>query len=92
MTQLCVYIIFSILLHYGLSQDTEYNSLCQPVGLSCISLLLILFVSANPKLPIHPPTSPLATTSLFSMSVSLFLFCREVNLYSILASTYKDII
>ena len=31
----------------------------------------------------------LATTSLFSMSVSLFLFHREVHLYYILDSTYR---
>ena len=27
-----------------------------------------------------PPLSPLATTSLFSVSVSLFLFCRSIHL------------
>ena len=31
-----------------------------------------------------PPSSPLATTTLFSMSVSLFLFCRQVHLCHIL--------
>ena len=35
------------------------------------------------------PSSPLATTSLFSMSVSLFLFCRQVHLCHISDSTYK---
>ena len=35
-------------------------------------------VYVNPKFPIYPspPFSPLVTISLFSMSVSLFLFCR----------------
>lgn len=36
------------------------------------------FVSASPKLPIQPslcPSSPLATTRLFSMSVFLFQAC-----------------
>ena len=37
----------------------------------------------------HPPPSPLAITSLFSMSVSLFLFCRQIHLHHILDSTYK---
>ena len=36
-----------------------------------------------------PPPSSLATTSLFSMSVSQFLFCRYVHLCHILDSTYK---
>ena len=38
------------------------------------------FASTNPKLPVHPnyqtSPSPLATTSLFAMSMSLFLFYR----------------
>ena len=37
---------------------------------------------------IHCP-SPLITISLFSLSVSLFLFCKEVHLCHILDSTYK---
>ena len=40
--------------------------------------------SFPPSLP-----SPLAITSLFSMSVSLFLFHREAHLYYILDSTYR---
>ena len=36
-----------------------------------------------------PTSNPLTTTDLFSMSVSLFLFCRQVHLYHILYSTYK---
>ena len=38
-----------------------------------------LFASINPQLLIylpHPPSSPLVTVSLFSTSVSLFLFCK----------------
>ena len=35
------------------------------------------------------PHFPLATTSLFSVSVSLFLFCRYVHLWHIVDSTYK---
>ena len=34
-----------------------------------------------------PPASPLATTSLISMSVSLFPFCRQVHLCPTLDST-----
>ena len=71
-----IHILFNIPFHYGLLQDTEYSSLCYTVGPCCLPILYNEFASANPKLPIHPsPTaSPLAPTSLFSMSVSLF--CR----------------
>ena len=45
----------------------------------------------SPNLQSIPPspTSHLATTNLFSMSVSLFLFCKEIYLCHILGSTYK---
>ena len=50
-----------------------------------------MFASVNLKLPVHPPSMPrsLATTSLFSVSVSLFLFHRWVYLCHILDPTYK---
>ena len=41
------------------------------------------YISANPKLPIYPspPPSCLVTISLFSMSVNLFLLCKQIHLY-----------
>ena len=36
---ICIYILFNILSHYGLSQDIEYSSLCCTVGPSCLSIL-----------------------------------------------------
>ena len=44
------------------------------------------FPCINPKFPVHPTPFPslLTTTCLFSMSVSLFLFCRQVRLCHIL--------
>ena len=51
---------------------------------NCLHLLIPNSQSISP-----PPTSPLATKSLFSMSVSLFLFCSRVHLCHILGSTYK---
>ena len=44
----------------------------------CLSALYIIFASSNVKLQSipPPPSSPLATTSLFSIFVSLFLFGR----------------
>ena len=51
---------------------------------NCLHLLIPNSQSISPL-----PTSPLATKSLFSMSVSLFLFCSRVHLCHILGSTYK---
>ena len=39
-----------------------------------------LLTPNSQSLPLLPAPSPLATTGLFSMSVSLFLFCRQVHL------------
>ena len=36
------YILFHILFHYGLSQDTECSSLCYTVGPCCLSILCII--------------------------------------------------
>ena len=64
--QIYTYILF----HFGLSQDIEYRSLYYVVG----PFYTQQFAFVNPKLQIHP--SPLVTSSLFFMSVSLFPFCR----------------
>ena len=49
----------------------------------------ISFVPSHPKLPVHPTPSllPLASISLFSVSVSLSLFCGQVHLCHILAES-----
>ena len=49
------------------------------------------FASASPKSQSNffPPHFPLATTSLFSMSLILFMFYRYVHLCHILDSTFK---
>ena len=39
MIHLHIYIVFYILLHYGLSQDVEYSSLCYTVGPCGLSIL-----------------------------------------------------
>ena len=36
------YIIFHIIFPYGLSQGTEYSSLCYTVGLCCLSILCVI--------------------------------------------------
>ena len=43
----------------------------------------------SPWQPVHPIPFPLATTSLFSKSMRLFLFYRKVHLGCILDSRYK---
>ena len=71
----CIFVIFfSIMVYYRILNIvfcvTQKDLVCL--------FSMYYFASANLKLPLHPcPTpSPLATTSLYSMSVSLFLFCR----------------
>ena len=40
-------------------------------------------ICVNPNLPVHPtPFSPLGSICLLSMSVSLFLLCKQVRLYN----------
>ena len=48
---MCVCILFHILFHCGLLQDSEYSSCCS-------SILYIVVVSANPKLLIYPSPTP----------------------------------
>ena len=74
-----IYILFHILSHYGLSQDTEYSSLCYTVGPCCLSILYIIVCICQSQTPTPslPTFLPLGNYSLFSMSVSLFLFCRS---------------
>ena len=43
-----IYILFQILFHYRLLQDSEYSSLCYTVGPCCLSILYTV-VSVNPK-------------------------------------------
>ena len=65
----------NILFHYGLSQDTEYSSLCYiQQDLVVYSLHVLLHLHLLTPTPLHPfpKPLPLTTTSLFSMSVS---FC-----------------
>ena len=75
-----IYTFFlNILFHYGLSQETGYSSLCYTVGPCHSSILNVIVYIYQPQTPtpsLSLPASPLATTSLISMSVSLFLFSR----------------
>ena len=82
------YILFCTLLHYGLSQGTDYGCLCSTVGLCCISILHIIVCICWPQTFSPSLPSTLATTTLFSTCVSLFLFHRYVHLCCMLDTTY----
>ena len=72
----CIHIstLFWISFPFRSPQCIEQNFLCYTVG---------SHYSVNSNLPIHPtfPLSPLESIHLFSMSVSLFLLCRQVHLF-----------
>ena len=93
---------FQILFHHKLLQEIDYSSLCY-TGDSCwLSILYYIVVCIclpyTPNLSLPPPPTlhhfrlwsplpPLVTTSLLSMSVSLF--GKEINLHYFLDYTYK---
>ena len=74
-----VFVFLLFLFHYGLSQAIEYSSQCCTVGTCCLSILYIevyIYESQTPSPShLHRRPFPLATKSLFSVSVSILLFC-----------------
>ena len=88
-TYIYIHIIFKYSFLYDLSKDTEYDSLCYTLG-PCLSILNVMVCIYQPQTP-SPSFSLLlllVTTSLISMTVSLFLFCRQVHLCHMLDYTY----
>ena len=83
------YILFFFRFFFVVIIRAEYSSCAKP-------LLFILYDDEHLAAPgsyFAPPTaSPLVTASLFSKSVSLFLFCKQVHLYDFSDPTYKWII
>ena len=73
-----IYILFYILFHYGLSQDTEYSSLCSPVGPCCLSILDVTVCICSAQ----PPTLPLLGNHKAVLHV-----CESVSFCHILDST-----
>ena len=73
-----------IILYHVQSQVTTYSSQCYTAGSHC---LCIPKASINPRLPVRPTPSPLATPSLFSQ-VHGFLFCGKVHVCCIVDSRY----
>ena len=82
-----IYILSHILFFYGLSQDTEYSSLCYTLGPCCLSITnKIALHLPNPKLPVSSPTlGNLRSVLCVHESPAL----QIVPLYHILDSTYK---
>ena len=82
-----IYILFHIF-PWGLSQDIEYTVLYSRTLLFIPSLYnnLHLLIANSPSISSPPPST---TTSLFSVSMSLLLFRRQLHLCQILDSTYK---
>ena len=70
--------VFHTLFHYGLLQDIEHGPPFHTPG-PCSSVLYIavcICYSQTPSLSLPHPLAPLIAVNLFSMSVSLFLFCK----------------
>ena len=85
-----IYILFHIRFHYGLLQDIESGLLCSTVGPCCFSILCIAVCTCQPQtlnasLPYNPCL--LGNHSLFSMSVSLFLF-QDVFIFYLFACLF----
>ena len=83
---------FHILLHEKLLKDNGYNSLwciIYPWYLSILYIVVCIYQSHTLNFPLFLSLSPLITTDLFSMSVSLFLFCYIYSFILLLGSTYK---
>ena len=63
--------------HYDLPQGIQYSSLFYSVGRCLLSILHVVdCIYQSQTLKPSLLTSPLATMSLFSVSLSVFLFCR----------------
>lgn len=62
-----IYNSFSYFFHHSLSQDIDIVLCAIQKDCVVLSILCIVIVSANCKLPIHPSLLPLATTGLFSV-------------------------
>ena len=74
-----IFILFQILFSYRLSQNTEFPVLYSRPVLLIHLIYSSVYVYVNPNLPIYPSPPlppPRVTISLFSTSVTLFLFCR----------------
>ena len=78
-----MHILFHLLFHYSLSQDTEYSSVCSAVELIVYAFSVHEFASAHPGPPLCRLSSPWQPQVC---SPSLFQFHRRVYLGCILDS------
>ena len=86
-TQIHVHPPFLISFLFMSLQSTEQSSVCYTTASNQMSILYIvtihsvyMSISISQIIP-TPLCSPLVSTCLFSMSVSLFLLCKEYHLY-----------
>ena len=64
------------------SQVTKQSSLCCTVGSHQLFILYIVIYTCQSQFPVHhTPPSPLLFKHLFSVSVSLFVLCKQVHLH-----------
>ena len=85
----CLLFFLLLISHCSLLQDTE---ICPVLHSRSSSIILYIVCGrVTPKLLIcrSPSFPPLVTVSSFSVSVSLFLFCKQIHLCHFLDSTYK---
>ena len=85
----CFYRLYSL----KVILDNGYSSLCCTTYPSCLFILhmaVCIFQSHTPNLLLFTSLSPLITTGLFSVFVSLFYY--DIHLYYFLDSTISDII
>ena len=84
--------IFQILFLYSSLWSIELSFLCYIVSSYCYLFYIEQHVYVNHKLPIYPPPCPLITINLFSISVTLLLFCKNIHLYLVQIPHISDII
>jgi len=75
-----MYFLFQILYYFQLLKYIEYSSLCYTVNPCVLSILYVVVCIWIWKINIFKmsltPAFPFHNQSLFSMSVSLFIFCK----------------
>ena len=68
---MCIYILFHIIFHCALLEDTEYSSLCYMVEPCCLSILYIVVCISSPQTPdLFPALPPISALLLLSSLLS----------------------
>ena len=72
-----------------LLQDDGYDSLSCTIYPCCLPILYIIVYIYQSYMSLPPSHSPMIITSLFSIYVSLCMFCLCIHFYYFLDSTYR---